>query len=261
MLGAVLVVLAQACPETAPLPDAGAYVRSLVTAQRRNEQALSLYTYDVSETREDLDAQGRVTRRRSRGYEVFHVNGRPVRRLVSRDARPLPPSERERVERKARELALALRDGSAVSEQPGVRLSRILERYAFTAEGRETIEGRCARVFGFTPRPGDFPIERDFVLRRLAGRLWVDEAEQAVARLELRNTGDVNVAFGLGASVASVVFRAEFARLEEGVWLPRRLEGRVSGRKLLFLRFRVREVLSFERFRRFEVDVREEVDP
>lgn len=261
MLAVALIVLAQACPERAPLPEPGAYVRSLVTTQRRNEQALSLYTYDVTQTREDLDAQGRVARRRTRGYEVFHVAGRPVRRLVSRDARRLPPAERERVERKARELAAALRDGTAISEQPGVRLSRILERYAFTVEGRDALEGRCALVFGFTPRPGDFPLERDSVLKKLAGRLWVDEAEQAVARLELRNTGDVSVGSGLGASVASVVFRAEFARLEEGVWLPRRLEGSAAGRKLLFLRFHVREVLSFERFRRFEVDVREGVAP
>jgi len=258
---AAALALASACPVGASLPEANPYVRALVSAQRRNEEALSLYTYDVSETREDVDGQGRVARRRTRVYEVFHVKGRPVRRLASRDGRPLPPAERERVERKARELAEALRAGTAVTEQPGVRLSRILERYAFAAAGREEVEGRCALVFDFAPRPGDFPLERDFVLKKLAGRLWVDEAEQAVVRLELRNTGGVRVAFGLGANVSSVAFRADFARLEDGVWLPRRLEGRAAGRKLLFVRFRVHEVMSFGHFQRFAVDVEEQVKP
>ena len=256
-----VLTLASACRAGAPLPEANPYVRALVAVQRRNEEALSLYTYDVSETREELDGDGQVARRRTRAYEVFHVQGRPVRRLVSRDGQPLPTTEREHVDRKARELAAALRAGTAVSEQPGVRLSRILERYDFTLAGREELEGRCALVFDFTPRPGDFPLERDFVLRKLAGRLWVDEAEQAVVRLELRNTGSVRVALGLAANVASVAFRAEFTRLEQGVWLPRRFEGSAAGRKLVFVGFHVRDLMSFGNFRRFEVDVQEQIRP
>jgi hypothetical protein len=184
-----------------------------------------------------------------------------VRRLVARDGRPLAPAERERVERKAREQAEALQAGTAVTEQPALRLSRILERYDFRQAGGEEIDGRCALVFEFSPRSGDFAVERDFVLRKLAGRLWVDEAEQAVVRLEVRNTGGVRVALGLGASVKTVTARAEFQRVEPGLWLPRRLEGAAAGRKLVFVRFSVRDVMTFDHFRRFSVDVEEHLSP
>lgn len=253
--------VATTCAAGPALPDANAYVRHLVGGQRGQEEALSRYTYDVTESREDLDAQGRAVRRSSRSYEVYHVKGRPVRRLVARDGRPLAPVERQRVDERARELAQAIRSGQTVGEQPGVRLSRILERYDFRFSGSEAVDGRCALVFDFAALPGDFRLERDFVLKKLAGRLWVDDAEQAVVRLDARNTGSVRIALGIGANVSAAAFRAEFVRLEPGVWLPRLLQGGAEGRKLLFIGFRVRETLSFAGYRRFEVRSEEQVQP
>ena len=234
-------------------------MRGLVGAQRQREEAVSLYTYDVTEVRDDLDRDGGTRRRETRAYEVFHVKGRPVRRLVARDGRPLEGKEREKEERRAGELASALRAGRAASEQPGVRLSRVLERYDFSAIGREAVDERCALVFDFAARPGDFALERDGLLRRLAGRLWVDEAEEAVARVEVRNTSGLRFALGLGATVSSLSFQARFRRLEEGVWLPLAVAVSAEGKKLLFKGFRVRTTTTYDRYRRFEVDVLEEV--
>jgi len=255
------LAVAASCAAAPPVTDAKAYVQGLVGGQRRQEEALSRYTYDVSESREDLDSRGRSVRRRTRGYEVYHVKGRPVRRLVSRDGRPLPPADQQRVDERARALAEAIRNGQTVSEEPGVRLSRILERYDFRFAGREELAGRCALVFEFSPRPGDFALDRDFLLKKLAGRLWVDEAERAVVRLDVRNTGGVKIALGLGASVSSASFRGEFERLEPGVWLPRLLQGGAQGRKLLFIGFHVRETLAFGNYRRFDVSTDETVRP
>ena len=194
------LLLSVACAVGDPLPEGNAFVRGLAPAQRQREEVLSLYTYDVTEVREQLDREGRARRRETRFYEVFNVKGRPVRRLVARDGRPLPPRELEKEERRARELAEDLRSGRAARELPGVRLSRILERYSFVAQGREELDGRCALVFDFAARPGDFDLERDGLLRRLAGRLWVDEDDGAVARVVVRNTSGLRFALGLGAT-------------------------------------------------------------
>jgi hypothetical protein len=59
--------------------------------------------------------------------------------------------------------------------------------------------------------------------------------------------------------VSSLSFHARFRRLEEGVWLPRSLAVSAEGRKLLFKGFRVRSTTTYDRYRRFEVDVLEEV--
>ena len=254
-----VLALASSCPAAAPLPEPDAYVQKLLAAQRQQEEALSRYTYDVAETRQELDGQGRVTRERTRAYEVFHVKGRPVRRLVARDGQPLPPAERERIDRRARDSAAAL--GAGEQPSPGLQLSRILERYEFKAVGRESVEGRCALVFDFAARPGDFLLQRDFVLRKLGGRVWVDEAEQALVRLDVHNTGGVRIALGLAASVSSAGLHGEFVRLQPGVWLPRLLQGRIDGRKLLFLGFRVRERMEFRNYRRQQTGVDEPTTP
>ena len=255
---AVLLLLA-VCPAAAPLPDGNAYVRGLLSAQHRREETLSRYSYDVRELREELDRAGVVRKRRTRDFEVFVVKGRPVRRLVAEDGRPLGERAREKEARRARELAEAIASGRAVSEQPGVRIATLLERYSFEAVRREAVDGRCAIVFEFTARPGDTALEHDAVLRRLAGRLWVDEADRAVARVELRNMAGIKLALGIGASVSTLSFRAEFVRLEDGVWLPRSVETLAVGRKLLLRRFRVRTTTCYGRYRRFEVEVQEEI--
>jgi len=55
-----------------PLPEGNAYVRGLVERQRRREEAVNRYTYDVSEVREELDGDGRRRSLSTARYEVFH---------------------------------------------------------------------------------------------------------------------------------------------------------------------------------------------
>jgi hypothetical protein len=254
------LALNAACQLAAPLPEGDAYVRGLLSSERRREEALSRYTYDVSELREELDRAGRVRNRRTRDFEVFVVLGRPVRRLVARDGRALTGRELEKQERHARELAQALAAGKAAREQPRVRLS---DAGALPLRGRRArgLDGRCAIAFDFLALPGDFALERDSLLRRLAGRLWVDEAERAVARVELSNTSRIKLALSAFASVSSLSVKLEFTRLPDGVWLPRRVESLAEGRKFLVSGFRVRTITSYGRYRRFEVEVQEEVQP
>jgi hypothetical protein len=252
------LVLAAACPAAAPLPEGDAYVRGLLTAQSRHEEALSRYTYDMSEVLDDLDAAGRVSRRRTRELEVFMVKGRPVRRVVARNGQPLTGAERDKEERRVRELAEAIAAGRATAERPGVRLSKLLERYHFVAVSREERDGRCVIAFDFAARPGDFELDHDSALKRLAGRLWVDEQDQAVAKIEVDNTSGIKVALGFAASLSRVAFHAEFTRLEDGVWLPRSVETLVVGRKLLVSAIRLRRTQTYGHYRRFEVEVHEE---
>ena len=247
------------CPGEAPPGEANDYVRALVGAQQRREEALSRYAYDVREERERLDGDGRARHRSVRVFEVFHVEGRPVRRLVSRDGRALAGAEREGEDRRVLELVEAIRGGRAASERPGVRLSRILERFDFVAAGGERIEERCTLVFDFASRPGDYELDRDELLRQLSGRLWVDEAERELVRLEVEDAGGLRFALGLGGSLSALSFTMSFSRFEDGVWLPRRLEAHAEGRRFPFRRFRHRITTTYSGYRRFGVDVDEEI--
>jgi hypothetical protein len=241
----------------APLPEGNAYVRGLVDKQRHREEVLDLYTYDLVSVREDLDDRGAVEESHSRRFEIFFVKGRPVRRLVEEDGRPLPPARQAREDREARELAEAVRSGRAVSERPGVRLSAILDRYDFRALAREPVAGRSAVVLEFAARPGARKLENDRVLRQVRGRIWVDEAEREIMRAEITNVAPIKFGWGLGASVSSLSTRIEFRKVDDTVWLPAEDETFASGRMLLFKKFRRRFRQTYGGYRRFSVDSEE----
>jgi hypothetical protein len=249
-----------AAPEP-PLPEGNAFVRSLVAKQRRHEELLDRYAYDVEDVREELDGRGRVTSRRSRLFQVFYVKGRPVRKQVAEDGRPLPPDRRAREEARVSALAEAIRLDRVAREQPGVRISAMLERYDFRAVGRETVHGRRVVALEFQARPGDRPLDSDTVLKALAGRVVVDEEEREVLQVELRSTKPIRVALGLGASISSVNIVLEFQPVDGVVWLPRRIESHFTGKKLLFKAFGRRTLQLFSNYSRFAVESEEQIKP
>jgi hypothetical protein len=256
LLAAVLLFTAED-----PLPEGNAYVRGLLDRQRRREELVDRYTYDRLAVREELDERGRIKERHVRRYEVYFVKGRPVRRLVEEDGRPLRPDRQAREDRKARELAESVRGGRSVSERPGMRLSAILARYDFRAKGRETIAGRPAIVLEFRPRPGARDLDRDRLLRRVQGRIWVDEAEQEVVRAEMSNLAPLRFGWGLGASIASLATRIEFRKVDDAVWLPAEDETLASGRMLLFKKFRTRIRHTYTGYRQFTIESEETAAP
>jgi hypothetical protein len=247
-------------PGEASLPEGNALVRSMLGRQRAREEALNRYTYDVMVTNEHLDGQGRVTKRESEAFEVFYVKGLALRRLTARDGRPLDAKAQAREDAAVREKVDRIRQGRVAREQPGVRLSQILERYDFRTVTRELSEGRSVLLLEFQPLPGKRDLERDNVLRALKGRLLVDEAEAAVLRAELQNTQGIKFALGLGASLRSLNLVLDFGRMEDGVWLPLRVETAFQGRMLLFKSFRRRQTTTFSNFRRFSADTEERYD-
>jgi hypothetical protein len=248
-----LAAIALLAATTQSLPDGNALVRELAQKQRRWEEILNSYTYDVDVVHEDLDKDDRVTKRESRRFEIFYVKGRPVRRLVAEDGRPLGADRQAKVDEDVKEKVAAINQERVALETPAVRLSQILERYDFRAVGRETIEGRPAIVLEFTALPGSRPLPRDDVLRNLGGRVWMDEAEREVVRAEVRNTAGMKFFLGLGASVSLVSGTFEFRKVGDTLWLPVRDEARADGRMFLFKTFRKRVVHTYGNFRRFDV--------
>src|SRR5437016_2412880 len=160
MTAALLLAGTLLVPVAPSLPDGNALVRELAQKQRRWEEILNRYTYDVEVVREDLDREDRVTKRESRRFEVFYVKGRPVRRLVAEDGRPLGADQQAKVDEDVQEKVDAINQERVALETPAVRLSQILERYDFRAVGRETIDGRPAIVLEFTALPGSRPLPR-----------------------------------------------------------------------------------------------------
>ena len=250
----------------APLPEGNAYVRGVLTGARPQDGAINDYTYDLEETRENLDKNGKTTSRESLAYEVYFVGGRPVRRLVSRNGVPLPTREQAEVDKKAAARAAAITGGRTVNEQPGIRLSSLLNSFEFKTVGREEREGRKTLVFEFEPRKtqdskASSDRASDAVTRILTGRVHIDEADRRVVELDARNAAGQRARVAAGVNLGRFELRMEFASVENQVWLPRKVVTLATGRAFLFKTFRVRQTTRYSNYRRFKVQTEEKTVP
>jgi hypothetical protein len=251
-VGALVLALAiQGVGAASDLPDARLLVAGLAERQRQFEAALADYTYDLEMVYEQLDKQGLATSRKSRQYEVFFVKGKRVRRLVAEDGTPLTPDQQAKVDADMRRYVDEVLQGKARPPRYNdLELSAVLDRYEFRSVARESIDGRPSVLMEFAPLPGKRDLKVDPILRRLAGRVWIDEAEGAVARAEIHATESIKVAFGLGAKVAVAEVTSEFVKVADGVWLPRRTQSRVQGRILLVKGIHERTTATFSHYRK-----------
>ena len=62
----------------------------------------------------------------------------------------------------------------------------------------------------------------------------------------------------ISSSVASLDMTLAFRKIEDGVWLPSRIVFGVSGRKFVFVGFKMRVSALYGRYRRFEADTESE---
>jgi len=245
-----------------PLPEGNAYVRSVLGGARPQDALIDDYSYDVEEARERLDKEGRATSVETRRYEVYFVKTRPVRRLVSRNGVPLGAAEQAEVDGKAATHAKAIAEGRTVSEQPGLRLSTLLDSFDFKTVGREEREGRRTLVLDFEPRKdagskGQGDRAADAVTRILTGRLHIDEADRRVARLEARNAPGQKASVATGVKIGAFELLMEYGAIDGRVWLPKKVVTLASGRAFLFKTFRIRNTTTYSNYRRFRVDTEE----
>jgi hypothetical protein len=242
-----------------PLPNGNALVRSMVERQRSFERAIDEYTYDVVTTEAKLDKKDRVKESHVKRYQIFFVQGQPVRKLVEEDGRPLSAKEAEKEQKRVlKEAEKARRRSSSEKRKDEIRLSDVLDRFDFTAVAREAVDGRDTVLVTFRAQPGKRKIEHDNVLRALQGRLWIDETERVIVRAELTNARKIKVGGGLVASVSSLDLKVDFTPVDQ-IWLPRRSEAFASGRVLLVKGFRERTTQEFSDYRRFVVSTQETV--
>ncbi|MBK5256387.1 MAG: hypothetical protein JJE39_10175 [Vicinamibacteria bacterium] len=257
-IAGILLGSATTAQEPAPLLEGNAYVRSVLRDPRSQDGAINDYSYDMVEMKEDLDKKGGATSREIWAYQVYFVDKRPVRRLVAKDGVPLSPKEQAEVDRKAEDKAKAIAGGRTVNERPGIRLSSLVDSFEFQTVGREMRDGRATLVFDFKPRENAAPTASsnrttNAVAKILMGRMYVDEADKRVVRLDARNTPGEKASVAAGVKVGAFELVMEFTSVQDGVWLPKRVMTLATGRAFFFKTFRIRRTTVYWNYRRFSV--------
>jgi len=128
-------------------------------------------------------------------------------------------SEKERIKRQAEQKQRAQKGETQLE----LSSEDLITQFEWSFADTERVNGRPATILSFRPKPGAVykgtdPKAEKFI-RKVSGRVWVDDAERAIARIEFKSTEPMKSAGGLLWTLNSFFAREERKRLPEGVWV------------------------------------------
>ena len=266
-LAGILLTAAFAPAQTsadAPLPDARQLMREVMEHQKQLEKIRESYTYNSTQTVQDVDAKGNVTKIETTENEDFFVNGHVIERTVKKNGQPLSEHDQQKeTERVTKLVEKAQKTPSGQPlEGPSITVSRVLELMDVRNVRRETYRGRPAIVFDFVGRKDaqTHGLAED-ASKKLKGTIWIDEADRQVAHLDVSFDDNFHVAGGLVANIQKGSnFHFDQAPVEEHLWLPTGGEGSVQARVLLLKNMRQRFSERDYDYKRFRVETQQAKD-
>jgi hypothetical protein len=266
-IAACIVPYGSAQPSEAsrPLPDIPQLMHEVEEHQRAAEAIRKDYLYHASDVMQELNKQGGVKKTESRDYDIFWVEGVPVYKLTRKDGRELTASEQkkeaERIDKavaKAKERRAKANAKGKTTDAAGedeVTVSRLLELGSFSNARRVVLNGRDTIAVDYVGDPKAKTRNRlEAVIRDMAGTVWVDEQDRAIARIEGHFLNTFRIGAGLLVNIEKGTnFSMEQRKINDEVWLPARVDAHGDARMLLLFRFNgnFREVDSD--YRKFKV--------
>lgn len=232
-----------------PLPDVPTLMREVEAHQKAAEAIQKDYIYRSVETQQESNGHGGIKKTITREYDVFWVEGVPVRRLTKKDGKELNAEEQKKEsERMDKEVAKArvkrekAGDKGKETDPRGneeITASRFLELGSFTNPQRVKLNGRDTIRVDYAGNPKAKTRNRgETVIRDLVGTLWVDEEDRALVKVEGHFVNPFRIGAGLVANIQKgTSFGMEQRKINNEVWLPSRIEAEGAGRFLLLFSF------------------------
>ncbi len=244
-------------------------VRKSVELDQVNWLRMKDYTWIGRSTERHLDTRGRVNSVESEAWETLILDGQPYRRMLEKNGRPLPPGEQgkqqEKLDRNVsklehqtpeqRQRRLAEYEKQRRRERQFLR--EIPDAYDLRLEGEAQVDGHDVWVISGTPKAGYRVKDRDAKpLLKVRGRLWIDKSNYQWVRVEAETIDTISFGLFLARLSPGAKMVFEQTRVNDEVWLPRRMFLKGAGRLGLLKRIAMEEEITWSDYRKFRVDSR-----
>ena len=261
----VLLILASLVyAQTAPIPDPAALLKEVQEQQHKTDIIRENYTFHELIRTDTLDDKGVVKETKTEESEIFFVNGHKVIRLVKKDGAELNASdqkkEQDRVKKEIDGFAKAPRE---IERGRGGGRDRVITRLLAVAKAsnvrRLTFRDRPTLVFDFT---GDPKAKADGMdqnaARKVAGTIWVDEADRQIARFEIHFYDNFSVGGFLAKVQKGTSMAVDQSPLGEGLWMQVSSEDHVEAR-LVVKNYRLNVHIQDFDFKRFDIGTKQQI--
>jgi hypothetical protein len=236
-----------------------------------NSNALRSHEYGSSKRVDEkqLEADGSVRSEVVKTYDEVIIDGFMIRKLVSRNGKPLAQAEERREEDRVRRIIESRKHETSsgrarrVAEEEKKRAKQrefnreIFSAFAFRVAAEEQIDGRKNWIIEATPMPGYKPKElRQQVLPHLKGKVWIDQQDYLWTKAEAIAIDQFSVGFGIIARLeqgARLYF--DQIRQPDGVWLLRESGIRAIAHVAIVKRIGIEEATTFGNFQKVPAGV------
>jgi hypothetical protein len=234
-----------------------------------NDKRQRDYTYTERVERHQLDDHGGVKKTETWTSEVLEVYGEQVIRQISKDDKPLPSGEAKKEDDKIQKIIDKRKNESETDRRK--RLERdekdreedrkfvleIADAFNFTLVGSEILDGHDTWVLEGEPRPGYEPKQRNAkMLSKFKGRVWIDKAEAQWVKLDITAIDTISVGFVLARIHKGTHLIIELTRVNEEVWLPKRVQLHFDARVALFKSFDDDVEQTYRDYKKFRADTK-----
>lgn len=236
-------------------PDVRQIVEASIAATQRSWQRRLRYTYLERDEDRRLDSEGHVKSAQVDVSRIGVVNGVPFEQLVERNGRPPSALEerkqKERLEKLMGETPRRRAERLRKQEEESTSIVReIPKAFDFHLAGEELVNGTSAYVLDATPHSGYQPQGKyGKIFSKLKGKLWVDKQNFGW----IKANGQVIEPFSLGLFVLRLLpgsrIAMEQTRVEDGNWVPERVEVRAAARIFIMKTLVIDRVLTYSEFR------------
>jgi hypothetical protein len=220
------------------------------------------YTWQAHSLERRFDSHGQLQSTKQEKWETLIVDGKPYRRMLERDGKPLP-DEQKKLDREIAKLSnekpaakqRRLEEFEKGRKREFAFLSEIPDLYDLKLEGESTVDGRPVWIISGAPRPGAQPKSSDAkLLLKIHGRIWIDKATFQWARVEAETTGTISWGLFLARLNPGSKMIFEQTEVNSELWLPKRLFLTGSGRLGLIKRIAEEDEIQWSNYRKFSVD-------
>ncbi len=234
-----------------------------------NDKQQRDYTYIERVDRHELDGKGSVKKAETRTSEVLQIYGEDVERLIAKDDKPLSHDDAKKEDDKIQKIIDKRKKES--EEDRRKRLAKeekdreedrkfvleVADAFNFRLVGSEVIDGRDTWVFEGEPRPGFEPKERNAkILGKFKGRVWIDKAESEWVKLDITAIDTISFGLVLARIHKGTHLIVELTRVNDEVWLPKRVQLHFDARIALFKSYDDDVEQTYRDYKKFRTDTK-----
>jgi hypothetical protein len=246
--------------------DANEIVHRSAQHDQVNWERAHNYTFQERVEERNRDPQGHYIPKETNTYETVILYGQPFERRIEKNDKPLSDHDQKKeqdkfdheVDKRKREID----EGRASQIDAKERRKRqelrdeILKAFDFQLVGEEAVDGHPAYVIAAEPR-GDYRphSQEGTFLQGLRGKFWIDKTDDEWVRIEAEVVRPEKFGLFLMTLSPGSTLYFEQTRVNDEVWLPRKILVRVNGR-LVFKHLAQEVQADYRDYRRFQTDTK-----